>query len=62
LFSPGLSYRQAFIINQILEDTMSREQWEFIKACQRAQDEAYAIGDLELALSWSELILDVLRQ
>jgi hypothetical protein len=41
---------------------MSKEQWNFIKACQSAQDEAYLIGDFELAVSWSEHILEVLSQ
>ena len=41
---------------------MSQEQWDFIKACQDAQDEAYSIGDLTLALSWSGQILEALRQ
>lgn len=41
---------------------MSKEQWEFIQACQNAQDEAYRIGDTALALSWSEHILEVLSQ
>jgi hypothetical protein len=41
---------------------MSKEQWEFIQACQNAQDEAYSIGDLELAVSWSGHILEVLGQ
>lgn len=41
---------------------MSQEQLEFIKACQNAQDEAYSIGDLDLALSWSSHILEALRQ
>jgi hypothetical protein len=40
---------------------MSKEQWNFIQACQNAQDEAYSIGDFELAVSWSEHILDVLK-
>jgi hypothetical protein len=41
---------------------MSKEQRDFIQACQNAQDEAYSIGDLELAVSWSEHILEVLSQ
>lgn len=37
---------------------MSKEQWDFIQACQKAQDEAYGIGDIDLAVSWSEHILE----
>ena len=40
---------------------MSKEQQEFIQAFQNAQDEAYSVGDYELAVSWSEHILDVLN-
>jgi hypothetical protein len=39
-----------------------QEQWEFIQACQRAQDEAYNVGNLELAVSWSEHILEALKR
>lgn len=39
---------------------MSQELWDYIKACQNAQDEAYSIGEYELAVSWSQHILDVL--
>ena len=41
---------------------MSTERWELIQACQKAQNEAYSIGDLELAVSWSEHILEMLNQ
>ena len=37
---------------------MSTEQRDFIQACQKAQDEAYGIGDIALAVSWSEHILE----
>lgn len=40
---------------------MSKEQRDFIQACQNAQDEAYNIGDFELAVSWSEHILETLN-
>jgi len=39
---------------------MSHELWDFIQACQKAQDEAYNVGNLELAVSWSEHILEAL--
>ncbi len=41
---------------------MSKEQQDFIQACQNAQDEAYSIGDFVLALSWSVHILEAINQ
>jgi len=62
-FPQGLSDWQAlFLLTIAKEEIMSQEQWEFIQAYQKAQDEAYRIGDPELAISWSEHILEVLNQ
>jgi len=49
-----------FLLTTTKEGIMSKEQWDFIQACQRAQDEAYGIGDFDLAVSWSDHILEAL--
>jgi hypothetical protein len=50
-----------FLLTITKEAIMSNDLWEFITACQRAQDEAYGAGDFELAISWSEHILEALK-